>query len=114
MNNNIRETQEEFLQKIAEAYRTYNSSAVEPYLAEDVHYASLWVFQELRSKQEYLDYLKGKLSAMKNSGKQFDFKIVNGNHYAKALLIGNDCGFVVDFNNEGKVCMINMTAPEFF
>ncbi|MDY6370726.1 MAG: hypothetical protein SPL12_00315 [Bacteroidales bacterium] len=114
MNNNLSEKQEEFLQKLAETYQTYNPSIVQPYLAEDVHYASLWVFQKLKSKQEYLDYLSGKLDAMKNSGKQFDFRIVDGSHYAKALLVGTECGFVVDFNDDGKVCMINMTAPEFF
>lgn len=114
MNNNPSEKQEEFLQKLAEAHQTYNPSIVQPYLAEDVHYASLWVFQELKSKQEYLAYLSRKLNAMKNSGKQFDFRIVDGSHHAKALLVGTECGFVVDFNDDGKVCMINMTAPEFF
>ena len=49
---------------------------------------------------------------MKRTGKIFDFKIVPGIMHSKALLA--NAGFVVDFNEQGKVIMLNMTAPEFF
>lgn len=41
---------------------------IEPYLAEDFHYASQWVFAEISSKQEYLDYIRPKLEAVRASG----------------------------------------------
>ena len=111
----------DFLEKLAKAYQTYDASIVEDDLADDVHYASFWVFQELTSKEEYLDYLKDKLQTMKNTGTTHDFRIVDGLRHSKALLItkinGNDDnggGFVVDFNEEGKVEMINLTMPAFF
>lgn len=110
-----------FLEKLAKAYQTYDASVIEVDLADDVHYASFWVFQELTSKVEYLDYLKGKLQTMKNTGTTQEFKIVDGKRCSKALLITkingrDDCkaGFVVDFNDEGKVGMINLTIPAFF
>ena len=39
-----------------------------PLLAEDFHYASQWVFEEITSKQQYLDYIRPKLEAIKASG----------------------------------------------
>ena len=113
--------EELFLKKLAEAYQTYDTSIVEEYLANDMHYASYWVFQELTSKEDYLDYLRGKLQTMKNSGTTFEFQIVNGQYHSKALLVhkvncqlDNQGGFVADFNEDGKVIMLNMTIPSFF
>ena len=110
-----------FLEKLAKAYQTYDVSPIADDLSDDMHYASMWVFQELQSKAEYLDYLEGKLQTMKNSNKTFEFKIVNGGMHSKALLIDKvngvvdrGAGFVVDFNEDGKVSMLNITAPEFF
>ena len=106
--------EQEFLLKLSEAYQKYDASIIERYLAEDMHYASMWVFHEMTSKQEYMDYLVGKLQTMKCTNKTFDFRIVNGRKHPKALLVANDAGFVADFNDEGKVKMLNITAPEFF
>lgn len=112
--------EELFLKKLAEAYQNYDASIIEDYLADDMHYASFWVFQELTSKEDYLDYLGGKLETMKNSGTTFEFQVVNGRHHSKALFVhkvngqlDNQGGFVADFNEEGKVTMLNMTIPSF-
>lgn len=53
--------EKDFLQKLAEAYTKYDASIIEPYLAENMNYTSMWVFHEMTSKQEYMDYLIGKL-----------------------------------------------------
>lgn len=39
-----------------------------PLLADDFHYASQWVFEEITNKQQYLDYIRPKLEAIKASG----------------------------------------------
>lgn len=81
-----------------------------------MHYASMWVFHEMTSKQEYMDYLFGKLQTMKEHGARMEFQIVSGRMHEKALLVTNDeasegkFGFVADFNEEGKVKMLNITA----
>ncbi len=106
--------EEQFLLKLAEAYTKYDASIIEPYLADDMHYASMWVFHEMTSKQEYMNYLVGKLQTMKRTNKTFDFKIVAGRMHSKALLVDANAGFVADFNEQGKAKMINITAPEFF
>lgn len=112
--------EKDFLLKLAEAYQKFDASIIAPYLADDMHYASMWVFHEMTSKQEYMDYLVGKLEAMKRNQICMEFQIVPGRMHKQALLVANqqssdeNCGFVVDFNPEGKVCMINMTAQAFF
>ena len=110
-----------FLEKLAEAYQTYDTSVIENYLADDMHYASMWVFHEMTSKAEYLDYLKGKLHTFKYKNIYFEFEIVKGGMHEHALLVtnqlgpnGEQLGFVADFNDNGQVVMINMTASFLF
>ena len=112
--------EELFLTKLAEAYQTYDASLIEDYLADDMHYASMWVFHEMTSKEEYMDYLTGKLQTLKEQGVRIEFQIVQGRMHEKALLVTNDeapegkIGFIADFNDEGKVKMLNITVQAFF
>ena len=52
------------LRAYAKMINTRNAAHLEPLLREDFHYASQWVFDEIRSKQAYLDYIKPKLEAI--------------------------------------------------
>ena len=112
--------EELFLTKLAEAYQNYDASIIEDYLADDMHYASMWVFHEMTTKDEYMDYLTGKLQTLKEHGVRMEFQIVQGRMHEKALLVTNDeapegkYGFIADFNKEGKVKMLNITAQAFF
>ena len=58
---------EEALKAYARMMNTYSVSDIEPLLVNDFHYASQWVFHEITSKQEYLDYITPKLLTVKNS-----------------------------------------------
>ena len=112
--------EKEFLLKLAEAYQTYSTCVIEDYLAEDMHYASMWVYHEMTSKEEYLAYLVGKLEHMRKSGVRMEFELVNGRQHKNALLVTNqqapegNIGFVVDFNDKCKVKMLNITCQAFF
>ena len=111
----------DFLSKLAEAYLSYDASVIENYLADDMHYASMWVFHEMTSKAEYMEYLYGKLKTLKNKNICFEFEVVKGGMHEHALLVtnqfgpnGEQLGFVADFNDKGQVVMINMTASFLF
>ena len=112
--------EELFLKKLAGAYQNYNASIIEDFLADDMHYASMWVFHEITSKDEYMDYLTGKLQTLKEHGVRMEFQIVRGRIHEKALLVTNDeapegkFGFIADFNEEGKVKMLNSTIQALF
>ena len=111
----------DFLEKLAEAYQTYDASVVEDYLADDMHYASMWVFHEMTSKKEYMDYLTGKLATLKRSNIKLGYKIVEGRMHSHGLLVTNQLapgnkpfGFIADFDDNGKVNMLNITLQDFF
>lgn len=52
----------------ARAYNLLDAAEIAPLLAEDVHYASQWVFEEIENRAAYLHYLEGKLAAIGSSG----------------------------------------------
>lgn len=59
---------EEALRAYAAMMNTLDASRFMSLLDEDFHYASQWVFNEIESKQEYLEYITGKLKAFGASG----------------------------------------------
>jgi len=61
-------TIEAALKAYATTMNTLDSSKLEPLLAPDFHYESQMVFSEIKSKQEYLDYINPKLETVKASG----------------------------------------------
>jgi len=61
-------SQEDALRAYAVMMNTQDESEFAELLADDFHYASQWVFDVIESKQEYLDYIRPKLLAVKKSG----------------------------------------------
>lgn len=61
-------TIEAALKAYASMMNSLDSSKLEPLLSPDFHYESQMVFSEIKSKQEYLDYINPKLKTVKASG----------------------------------------------
>jgi hypothetical protein len=61
-------TAEQALRAYATMLNTLDASHLEPLLADDFHYASQWVLEEIESKAEYLAYMVPKLEAIRTSG----------------------------------------------
>jgi ADP-ribosylglycohydrolase len=61
-------TEEQALRAYARMMNTLNVSEISGLLADDFHYASQWVFDEIESKTAYLDYISPKLDAIFKSG----------------------------------------------
>ena len=61
-------TVEQALSAYATMMNTLDASQLEPLLADDFHYASQWVFAEIESKTEYLEYIIPKLEVIRQSG----------------------------------------------
>ena len=58
------------LRAYAAMMNTLDATDFAPLLADDCHYESYWVFAEIRSKQEFLAYITGKLQTFRASGKK--------------------------------------------
>ena len=71
-----KELEEILLKKLQKAYTEYNIRHIEDVLSKDVTYDSIWVLSQITNKTEYLDYLKSKLLAMKNSEIKMKFQIM--------------------------------------
>ena len=114
------EIEVQLLNKLAEAYTKYDATIIENYLSDDVHYASMWVFGELESKEEYMDYLRGKLQTMKNNYVVHEFEIVQGQRGLGLLVTnakspeGGGLGFVIQLNEDNKISRIDMITSCFF
>lgn len=61
-------TEEDALRAYAAMMNTLDVAKLSGFLVDDFHYASQWVFAEIESKQEYVDYMRPKLEAVKKSG----------------------------------------------
>lgn len=51
--------------QVGEAWRTLDTDVLAPYLDKDLHYSSDFVFTEISSREEYLEYLTGKFDALR-------------------------------------------------
>ena len=61
-------TEIDALRAYARMMNTLDASHLEPLLEDDFRYSSQWMVGELVSKQEYLDFIKPELLAIKQSG----------------------------------------------
>lgn len=61
-------TQEEALREYARMMNTLEVGRLADLLAEDFRYSSQWVFDEIASREAFLDYISRKLLALRESG----------------------------------------------
>ena len=60
-------TPEQAARAYATALNTLDTAPLEPLLADEFHYASQWVFDEITSKADYLHYLRGKFNTIRHA-----------------------------------------------
>ena len=58
----------ELVTEFAKSWNHLDSSFIRDLLVPDFHYASQWVFDEIKNKEDYLTYLDKKFEAISNSG----------------------------------------------
>ena len=56
---------EDFLSKIEKMYGEYIVEDISCNMEPDFHYSSFWVFDEMTSAGEYVDYITGKIRTLK-------------------------------------------------
>lgn len=61
-------TEIDALRAYARMMNTLDVSHIEPLLDENIRYSSQWMFGEIPSKQEFLDYMKSQLLEIRQSG----------------------------------------------
>lgn len=78
--NENSEREKTIAQAIVDAWNNLDAEVMEQYLADDLKYSSFWVFQTMQTKEEYLDYLRGKFERLRTIGETINAKIetING------------------------------------
>jgi len=86
-------------EKYAETWKQLDASIVRPYLDKDFHYKSDWVFDEMPSRYEYLNYFRPKLHTIKRSGSVINVKVgVNR--------VTGDVGLIMKQGNNNSIILL--------
>lgn len=78
----------------AKAYNSFNMTDLDPLIDEDVCYSSMWVFDEIVGRTDYLDYLRSKLVAIRNSGLLVAAEIAETRRYPMYQVPEQPCVYV--------------------
>ncbi len=97
-----------------DAWNNKDASLLAPYLKEDFHYSSFWVYDEIKTSAEYLEYLSGKFNSILNSGSKVIASMANSRK--PTIIIQQDNGkqvaIILEVEN-GLVARADMMPIEF-
>ena len=103
-----------FTQAYAMSWNTLDVSPIEKLLARDFHYSSFWVYDEMTSAREYLEYLKGKFATLKRSGSVVKAEQIPGRDF---IVLTQDnvgqCGIIIKVNDDGLIARADMMPLQF-
>lgn len=74
-NMNTPLSHEELVSAYVKAWNELDASIIEPLLADDFTYGSMWVMTDLKGKTAYMDYISGKFATIKRTGSVVEAKI---------------------------------------
>lgn len=111
--------EEKFLHLLAQAYEMYEIGTTLPdLLAENMRYSSTWVMRDLYSKQEYLEYLTGKLNTMKKDHIENRFIMMHTIDDKPFLKVAQETkvghiGFSCKCDDRGLICNLDIMPACF-
>lgn len=115
------EIQENFLRKVAQMYTTFNAGHIADDLAARFHYSSMWVCDEIKSRDAYLYYITRKLEAMKKSGVKFNFVMMYKQGDGQPVLMfspktpdGGYGAFIAETDKSGKLKRMDLIAAGLY
>jgi len=85
MNKNITEI-------VCQAWNELDASLLEPIISEDFEYSSVWVFETMKGKERYMDYITKKFDAIRNSDNQVSAKVIYQEEIDKYVVVLNQSG----------------------
>ena len=104
----------ELAAKYAETWQLLNPAIISPYLNKDFHYKSDWVYDELPSRKEFLDYFIGKLEAIKRTGSKINVSVLRNKFTGQVgLSLFQDmqkASMLLLTTNEGQITSARMTT----
>ena len=102
----------ELVEVYADAWRKKNVAIIEPFLADNFTYSSMWVFETL-DKKGYLVYLQGKFNAIKRSGSIIEVATGENKMGIPSVILNQDGSrpaYITVKESEGKIVEAYMMA----
>lgn len=107
---------------VCQAWNSLDSKLLEPVLSDDYEYESFWVFETMKGKNTYLDYLKGKFASIKDGDKSVSASAFFQEEIGKHIVVLDQCGNMaaIELFLEGEVIKkmwmrpIELTLPAVF
>lgn len=90
--NKRKYTDKEVAEIICRAWNTLDASLFEPLLCEDYEYVSVWVLETMKGKERYLDYIRGKFKAIRESGSIVEAEVYYQEEIGKYVVLLNQDG----------------------
>ena len=57
------ENHDKLVMELCDAWESLDADKVEPLLTDDLHFSSWWLLKETNTKEEYMDYLRGRFQS---------------------------------------------------
>lgn len=107
---------------ICQAWNELDASLFESILSEDFEYVSFWVLETMKGKGRYLDYIKGKFEAIRNSDSPVSAEVMYQEAIDKYVAVLNQGGNLAALEptiQDNMLCRlwmrpVGMTLPAVF
>jgi hypothetical protein len=113
--NENSEREKTIAQAIVDAWNNLDAEVMEQYLADDLKYSSFWVFQTMQTKEEYLDYFRGKFERLRTIGETINAKIETINGKKVPIIKQSSSDVVVGLSitiKDDKISEMYMMPPD--
>lgn len=113
-------SEEEFLDKISKIYSQYEPIDIYQHMEFNFRYSSFWVFSEITSAAEYVDYITNKAKTLKENGQMMKIKMMHIKDSGKPCLVLEQKGdddpacLMVETSNNGLISRMDMMPISFY
>lgn len=116
------ENDKKLAELVCQAWNSLNSKLLEPVLSDDYEYESFWVFETMKGKNNYLNYLEGKFTAIKKGDRSVSATVYFQESIGKHIVVLDQSGnkAAIELFLEGEKVMkmwmrpVDLTLPAVF
>lgn len=87
-----KELDKRITETVCQAWNKLDASLYESILSENFEYISFWVFETMKGRDRYMDYIKGKFKAIKNGDNPVSAEVVYQEAIGKYVVVLNQGG----------------------
>ncbi len=113
-------SEEDFLNKIAKMYSEYAVEDILQHMELGFRYSSFWVFEDITSAKEYVDYITGKVQAIKKAKAAVKAKMMHIKGSEKPCLVleqqsgAEPACLTVERSKNGLIAKMSMMPSSFY